>query len=180
MKNMMNRFFLTALIMVSCLFVSSACNAEEKTVRAPIAALPQLPAPTGSTTPAGWLDDYSTAVSIAKSTNRPIMVFFTGSDWCGWCKRLRQDVLDTPEFQTYATKNLVMLYVDSPGRVRLPAALVQHNQTLKTMLRQSGGVPNTIILTSDGSRIGNISGYRKDFREELNKIIKSAGFTPVK
>jgi protein disulfide-isomerase len=175
----MNRTF--AAILFSLFFMLTAWDATAagKVARPAIKPLPPLPAPSGSTTPAGWLDSYNSALTIASATNRPLLIFLTGSDWCGWCKRLRKDVLDTPAFKEFSNRNLVLLYVDSPHGVRLPAALTRHNETLKVMLRHRGGVPDTIILDPSGIRIGNISGYRQDFQQEVSRILKAAGFVPV-
>ena len=46
--------------------------------------------------PAVWTTDYDDALKQAKDENRHVFVFFTGSDWCGWCHRLRDEVLSTP------------------------------------------------------------------------------------
>jgi hypothetical protein len=34
----------------------------------------------------------------AREQNRAVFLFFTGSDWCGWCQRLNAEVLATKEF----------------------------------------------------------------------------------
>lgn len=38
----------------------------------------------------GWLTDLDKAKAQAKELNRPILVDFSGSDWCGWCIKSRQ------------------------------------------------------------------------------------------
>lgn len=43
-------------------------------------------------------------------------MFFTGSDWCGWCIRLQKEVLKTPEFQKWAKENVVLVEFDYPRR----------------------------------------------------------------
>jgi thioredoxin-related protein len=32
-----------------------------------------------------WLTDFSAAKKKAKEENKPILMLFTGSDWCPWC-----------------------------------------------------------------------------------------------
>jgi thioredoxin-related protein len=59
-----------------------------------------------------WTTDYQLAVDAARGTRRSVLLFFTGSDWCGWCKRLEAEVLDTEEFKTYASGNLVLVKLD--------------------------------------------------------------------
>ena len=45
-----------------------------------------------------WHTDLNKAVNISISENKPMMLFFTGSDWCGWCIRLKKEVFNYPEF----------------------------------------------------------------------------------
>ena len=51
---------------------------------------------------AKWLTDYSQAVKQAKADHKAILLDFTGSDWCGWCIKMKKEVLDTKEFKDYA------------------------------------------------------------------------------
>ncbi|MCE5318679.1 MAG: thioredoxin family protein [Parachlamydia sp.] len=32
-----------------------------------------------------WMTNYEEAVTKSKSSSKPLLMFFTGSDWCGWC-----------------------------------------------------------------------------------------------
>ncbi len=51
-----------------------------------------------------WSSDYESAVENSKSTGRPIMLVFTGSDWCIWCQRLDRDIFAKPEFSKLVAK----------------------------------------------------------------------------
>ena len=53
------------------------------------------------------------AIALAKAEKKVVLLDFTGSDWCGICKRLNKEVFSTPEFVQYAAKNLVLVEVDS-------------------------------------------------------------------
>ena len=46
-----------------------------------------------------WQTDINKAISISNKEKKPMLLFFTGSDWCGWCIRLQKEVLKTPELQ---------------------------------------------------------------------------------
>ena len=52
-----------------------------------------------------WETDVNKAISISNKTKKPMLLFFTGSDWCGWCIRLQKEVLKTPEFAKWAKEN---------------------------------------------------------------------------
>ncbi|MEI8125793.1 MAG: hypothetical protein WCG42_08565, partial [Parachlamydiaceae bacterium] len=32
-----------------------------------------------------WQTNYEEAVRQSKTASKPLVLFFTGSDWCGWC-----------------------------------------------------------------------------------------------
>ena len=63
------------------------------------AALFALAAFAKTSTPEGWLDDYDAALKKAAAENKHVVIDFSGSDWCGWCKRLDKEVFATEEFR---------------------------------------------------------------------------------
>lgn len=64
--------------------------------------------------PPGFIDDYDLAVRLSAETERPILVVFSGSDWCYWCKKLDEEFLRRPAFTAAVTNDIILLYVDSP------------------------------------------------------------------
>ena len=77
----------------------------------------------GSTTPQGWYDDFAAAEKEAKKTGRPILLLLTGSDWCPYCVKLKQNALDKKDFKSFAKKRLILVYADFPRRTELPEEL---------------------------------------------------------
>ena len=131
----------------------------------------------GKTTPSGWFDDYEAAREMAQRENKPMLLLFTGSDWCGFCIRLRRTVLDKPEFRSFAYRHLVLVYIDSPRRVRLPRGLVAQNRMLREKFGAGGGVPNTLVVTPDERIIGRIGGCPRnphDYLRRLREILRNA------
>src|SRR4051812_47368765 len=94
--------------------------------------------------PLTWLTDLNAAKLQAQKENKAILLDFTGSDWCHWCKVLKSEVFDTPQFAEYASKRLVLVEVDFPERKVLPAKQMQANATLQALYKVEG-YP-TIIL----------------------------------
>ena len=88
-----------------------------------------------ASTKEGWLVDLDEAYAISIKEKKPIMANFTGSDWCGWCKKLDADVFSKPEFQTWAKQNVVLLEVDFPRRFQIPAKNQQQNGSLQQALQ---------------------------------------------
>ena len=86
----------------------------------------------------GWLVDLDEAYSISKAENKPILANFTGSDWCGWCKRLTASVFSKPEFKQWADDNVVLLELDFPRRKQIPQKYKQQNASLQQFFKVRG------------------------------------------
>lgn len=78
----------------------------------------------------GWEVDLEKAQAISVKTGKPILANFTGTDWCGWCIKLKKEVFVKDEFIKWANENFVLLEVDFPKRVALPENIKQQNQQL--------------------------------------------------
>lgn len=121
-----------------------------------------------------WLTDYEQALIEAKKSNLPILINFSGSDWCSWCIRLMDEVFSKQEFIDYAKKELVLLNLDFPRNNKQSQEQQKANQAL---LEQYGvlGFPTVILLNSKGEKIGQ-TGYQeggpKPYIEHLNQMIK--------
>ncbi len=72
-----------------------------------------------------WHTDLAKARELSDAQNKPIFGFFTGSDWCGWCRKLQNDVFAKPAFVEWAKKNVILLELDFPRRKQLPMELMQ-------------------------------------------------------
>lgn len=78
-----------------------------------------------------WETDINKAVKVSNKTKKPMLLFFTGSDWCGWCIRLQKEVLKTPEFAKWAKANVVLVELDFPRTKQQSEALKQQNNGLQ-------------------------------------------------
>ena len=85
-----------------------------------------------------WHADVNKAINISKQTGKPLFFFFTGSDWCGWCKRLVKEVFVKPEFTAWATKNVVLVELDFPRRTPISENLKKQNRELGQMFGVRG------------------------------------------
>lgn len=106
-----------------------------------------------------WNTDMHSALVQAQKLHKPILVNFTGSDWCGWCIRLDKEVFSTPAFKEYAAKNLVLLKIDFPRNKWQTPAERKANMDLA---RKYGvqGYPTILLLNSKGEVIAR-TGYRR-------------------
>tara|TARA_B100000768_G_scaffold149276_1_gene143549 strand:+ start:104 stop:571 length:468 start_codon:yes stop_codon:yes gene_type:complete len=85
-----------------------------------------------------WYTDLNKAVNISLSENKPLMLFFTGSDWCGWCIRLKKEVFNYPEFETWANENVVLVELDFPRRKTIDPRILKQNRELARIFGVSG------------------------------------------
>jgi len=104
-----------------------------------------------------WYDNVDEALKIAQKENKTVLLNFTGSDWCIWCKRLNDEVFSKDEFAEYAEKNLVLVKIDFPREKEQTPETKFYNQQLAAQY-QVEGYPTIILLRKDGSELG-VTGY---------------------
>ena len=102
----------------------------------------------------GWLVNIEEAYAQSEKENKPILANFTGSDWCGWCKRLDQDVFSTPKFKEWAKKNVVLLEVDFPKRKTIPEKNKEQNAAMASSLKINA-YPTVWILDVEREPMNN-------------------------
>ena len=121
----------------------------------------------------GWLTNYESAFIKAKKENKHVLINFTGSDWCGWCKRLDAEVFSQPKFKAYAEKNLVLLKLDYPRRTPQPQEVRLRNQQLARDFSVRG-FP-TILIAKSNQQVVLRTGYQyggvEKYIEHLDKVI---------
>jgi uncharacterized protein YyaL (SSP411 family) len=105
-----------------------------------------------------WLTSVPDAQTRAKKESKLVLLDFTGSDWCSWCKKLDAEVFSQQQFADYAKKNLVLVEVDFPAQKKLDAALAKANDALKVKYKIAG-FPTLIALKPDGAVVWNQVGY---------------------
>jgi len=85
-----------------------------------------------------WFIYIEDAKAESDRTGKPILANFTGSDWCGWCIRLKKEVFVTPEFEEWAEENVVLLELDFPRKTQLPDDLKAQNSSLQQAFKVRG------------------------------------------
>ncbi len=123
-----------------------------------------------------WTTDFDGSLTKAKAEKKPLLVLFTGSDWCPPCKMLHKKIFESKEFEEYAKDNIVLVKADFPKRKKnkLSPELQKNNQELA---RKFGvrGFPTVLILDNDGKVIDKKVGHtRLSVEEYINEIKKKA------
>jgi thioredoxin-related protein len=120
-----------------------------------------------------WTMDLEAARKLAKDEGLPILLMFTGSDWCRYCVMLEENVFTTPLWQTYVRDQLIPVYIDMPKDPRLvPEKYRDRNRQLQSKFNIKGP-PLFVLLDSDGSSDISAFGMRGDF--EATNFIKLVG-----
>lgn len=164
---MKSKIFLTAVTWVAAV---SFGLAEEPADETPEAAASEAAADETAL----WTTDLAAAQARAREESKPIFIYFTGSDWCGWCIRLDREVLSQEAFTAYASEHLVLLEVDFPRRdenkAKQSAELIAQNRGLD---RRFGieGYPTVFLTDADLEQLAE-TGYRQGGPEAYVEHLK--------
>lgn len=117
-----------------------------------------------------WLTNMEKAATIAKDSDKPILINFTGSDWCGWCIRLTNEVFAKDSFKKYADENLVLVKLDFPSKIKQTDETKAYNEK---WLQKFGvrGFPTILLVDKDFNLI-NKTGYQQGGPEAYIKHLK--------
>lgn len=120
-----------------------------------------------------WITNYQDAVTQSKSSSKPILLLFTGSDWCSWCHKLEGEVFNTDEFYRAAGDKFIFVLLDFPMSGSLPGNITSQNKELQKRYGVNG-FPTVVILDSNQNKIGT-TGYRagggKQYADHLSDIV---------
>ena len=115
-----------------------------------------------------WFTDVSQAIKQSKVSGKPIFAFFTGKEWCSWCKKLERQVLSQDSFINYAKENLVLLELDFPrGRRNLPQKQIELARKFNIK-----GYPTVILMDSSTNKIAK-TGYEAMTPEQYVDQVKA-------
>lgn len=125
-----------------------------------------------------WLTNLDKAKARAKKYKKPILVYFTGSDWCLPCKKLEKHFFKTDQFKA-ASQNYILVYLDNPYRDDIiPLKEKKENKIIATRFKVDF-FPVLIALDYEGNernRVERFSGedatYHWKFMDKNKSIFK--------
>ena len=129
---------------------------------------PEAPKAEGETE---WIADFDEGAKAAKAAGKDLLVDFTGSDWCGWCIKLHDEVFKHDEFLDGTDPNFVRVALDYPHNP--PAIAKVPNPKRNAELAQKyhiRGYPTVLLMTADGEVYGR-TGYQPDGPEAYVKSL---------
>ena len=140
-----------AVILIAGLFIFGCANNESNA---------QLVTKTSTHDVNGleWHTNLEKALEIAKAQDKPVLMQFSGSDWCKWCIRLNDEVLFTKEFANWAKENLVLVNLDFPRTIPQTDEVKTYNRSLMNKYGVRG-FP-TVLLMDKEANVVLQTGYQ--------------------
>jgi len=124
-----------------------------------------------------WQPSYAEALACASDENKPIILVFSGSDWCAPCIKLDKTIWQSAQFKAYAKEHYVLYRADFPRKKanRLSDDLISQNNVLADKFNAKGYFPLVVVLNSQQKILGT-TGYKKLAPEAyislLNSLVK--------
>ncbi len=121
---------------------------------------------------AQWSDDVPASLKKAAAENKDVIMDFTGSDWCGWCMKLKSEVFDQEAFQKQAPAHFVLVELDFPQKTKLPEAVTAQNAE---WMRKFGvsGFPTIMLADAKGrpyAQLGYAAGGPEAYLKTLEEM----------
>ena len=157
----MKSFFIL-IILILCFFLYSIFNQNE--TNKPASKLDEE-------LQADWQNDLLFVKAKAIEEKKPILMYFTGSNWCSACIRLNKEIFSKPFFIDYANEHLVLMKVDFPLGVQQKESLINQNNQLYDDY-EIASLPTVIVLDSDGE-IYREAGYGRGTPKDYVAFLKS-------
>jgi protein disulfide-isomerase len=105
-----------------------------------------------------WSTDYAASTAQAAAEKKPVLLEFTGSDWCPPCMKQNKDVFEQPAFADFAKDKLVLVKLDFPRRKDQAPETKERNQQLAAQYEVES-FPTIILLSSEGKELARQVGY---------------------
>ncbi len=123
--------------------------------------------------PEGWTDDLDAALKRAQAQKKLVLVNFTGSDWCRWCRKLEEEVFAKPAFRTAAKSRFELVWVDSPKDAKLlsPAAAERNPKLVEKYKVET--FPTILVLDGKGTKLAQL-GYEPGGAEKYLAALETA------
>jgi len=111
----------------------------------------------------GWTQDFDAAKATAAKDKKDLLIDFTGSDWCGWCIKLNDEVFSKDAFKTAAPKDFVLVELDFPRKPENTAKQTPETKARNEALSEQFGIQGfpTIVLADAAGRPYAKTGYQE-------------------
>ena len=120
-----------------------------------------------------WITDYEEAIDLSKKKGIPVLINFSGSDWCRPCMLLSKTIFETTRFHSFAKDSLILLNIDFPRRKKNTPQKEEmiKREKLAEKYNKKGSFPLVIIINHNGDVLAE-TGYKKITVNEYIRHIK--------
>lgn len=129
-----------------------------------------------------WHTDANKAITESNISKKPLLLFFTGSDWCGWCIKLQKEVFTQPDFKKWAKDNVVLLELDFPRRTAQENNIKMQNAQIQQVFGVRGyptiwfvnaQIENEKVNFAPVGSVGYVAGGPEKWIESAKTILAS-------
>ena len=124
----------------------------------------------------GWLTNIDAAKKSASESKKDLLIDFTGSDWCGWCIKLNDEVFKHDAFKTGVKDSFVLVEIDFPReKGKLPEDVRKRNTELGEKYAVQG-YPTILLCDAEGkpyAATGYEEGGPEKYVGHLNELRKN-------
>ncbi len=124
-----------------------------------------------------WQTDYDKVVALSRQDEKPILLFFNGSDWSGEAMWMKREVLDTLAFEQKIAHRFLCMEIDFPEHTALSEKKMAQNQELKKRFHVQE-TPTLLLLDSQErviAQIGYLPESGEQFADDLVHILGQDG-----
>ncbi len=109
-----------------------------------------------------WKPSYKEALTCSKEEDKPIILVFSGSDWCAPCIKLDKTIWQSKEFIAFSKDNYILYRADFPRKKanKLSDDLIAQNNALADKFNAKGYFPLVVVLSPQQKILGT-TGYKK-------------------
>ena len=121
-----------------------------------------------------WQTDFQQSLQTAKAENKPVILVFSGSDWCAPCMKLENEIWSSDEFKNYSAEHFVLYNADFPRKKKNQpdSEQVKTNKKLAEKYNHKGFFPLVVVLDGTGKVLGE-TGYKKLSPSEYIKHLET-------
>ncbi|MFZ0564698.1 MAG: thioredoxin family protein [Chlamydiales bacterium] len=125
----------------------------------------------------GWTTQYQEALEQGSRENKPLLLYFTGSDWSGWGMKMKNEILDSKAFKEKTASSFICVEIDFPQHKSLSAEEASQNTLLKERFRVKE-YPALILIDPEEReivRLGYLPESGEQLANDLLRIVKQDG-----
>lgn len=112
-----------------------------------------------------WYTEYAKARCVSEKENKPVLIFFNGSDWSGHAMKMKHEVLDGATFQKKIGPHFIFLEADFPQHTTLSQQIIIQNSELRERFSVQE-IPSLVLIDSQERVIARL-GYLPESEEQL-------------